>query len=1114
MQSQTTSEAVSSATSAERAGAATSRLHEYNAKRSFTETPEPAGRASHAAHESRFVIQEHHARNLHWDLRLERDGVLVSWAVPKGIPEDPKRNHLAVHVEDHPLGYIDFAGEIPAGSYGAGEVRIWDAGTYECHKFRDDEVIVTFHGERVRGKYALFQTKGKNWMIHRMDPPPADGREPLPKHIVPMLARAGRLPAEDADWAFEIKWDGVRAITYWQPGELRIESRNLNDVSARYPELRALGPELGSREAVLDGEIVSFDETGRPSFERLQRRMHVASPSAIRRLALQEPISYVIFDLLYLDGRSTIELPYRERRALLEGLLEPQGPAWQIPAYHAGEGRELLAAAAEQQLEGVVAKRLDSPYRPGMRTDEWLKVKHLNRQELVIGGWLAGKGNRAKRLGALLMGYYELGEDGQRALRYAGRVGTGFNEDDLERLGKKLAAIPRSTSPFSGTQPPRTAHFVKPELVAEIEFRQWTHDRILRHSSYKGLRDDKLPETVGQEDPMTDAPYVIVKETKRAVEIEVEGRTLKLTNRKKLMYPRAGFTKGDLIDYYAAVAPVLLPHLAGRPLTLKRYPDGVEGEYFYEKRCPPHRPDWVQTAPIASERGRGTIDYCLAEDLPTLIWAANLADIELHTSLSQVERMERPTAIVFDLDPGAPAGLRACCRVALWIREIFDSFGLATFVKTSGSKGLQVYAPLNTPVDYERTKSFARAVAELLQKRHPRQVVSRMAKDLRPGRVFVDWSQNDEHKTTVCVYSLRARERPTISTPLGWEEVEGALRARRGEPSLSAEPRELLGRVERDGDLFAPLLVSKQKLPDLSPRSAPIVEEFGSPPAAGKSSARTATKTQAGKKKRAGKGGSEMPLRGVEKGSRRERQYKHIKQSEKEQGASTKRAEEIAARTVNKERARSGESKTKSRSSTNDISSGRRGGLRSGHPGPRGRTREQLYQEARKLKIEGRSEMNKEQLQRAVDARKSAPPGCGNHRRHRSWLSVSSAKHVSYPARVPENPTRRPRLCRRDSQGRAQQVRVRPRARRDQVRPAADERRDLSDRLRLPARHARPGRRPAGRARLPVRADLPRLPDPGQARRHVHDARREGDRRQDHLRPARRPLLERVSGAR
>jgi bifunctional non-homologous end joining protein LigD len=674
----------------------------------------------------------------------------------------------------------------------------------------------------------------------------------MPEHLLPMLASAARLPVHDQEWAFEIKWDGVRAITYWQPKQLRIESRNLNDVSARYPELRALGLQLGSREAVLDGEIVAFDEHGQPSFERLQRRMHVSSESLIRRLSAEAPVSYVIFDLLYLDGHTTIALPYRERRALLEGL-ELRGAAWQTPAYHLGEGRELLAAAAEQQLEGVVAKRLDSPYRPGKRTDEWLKIKNVNRQELVIGGWLPGKGARAGRLGALLMGYHEPDQEGQQALRYAGRVGTGFDDQELERLGRELAARPRDSSPFKGIQPPRGARFVEPELVAEIEFRQWTRDRILRHSAYKGLREDKPAREVrieipaakdGNEDMGTDGtggkvvekprqkskkkneknekknehldrqPYEIVHQTKRASEIEVEGRTLKLTNREKVMYPLTGFTKGELVDYYALIAPVLLAHLAGRPLTLKRYPDGVDGQYFYEKRCPTHRPAWVRTAAIESEREKGTIDYCLAEDLPTLIWAANLANIELHTSLSLAERMDTPTAIVFDLDPGAPAGLKQCCRVALWIKELFDMFGLHTFVKTSGSKGLQVYLPLNTSVSYEQTKPFARAVAELLEKHHPRQVVSRMAKDMRAGKVLIDWSQNDQHKTTVCVYSLRARERPTISTPLLWEEVEKASQSRR-EPNLSVEPDALLERVQRDGDLFEGLLTLTQELPEL-----------------------------------------------------------------------------------------------------------------------------------------------------------------------------------------------------------------------------------------------------------------------------------------------------------
>jgi bifunctional non-homologous end joining protein LigD len=700
-------------------------------------------------------------------------------------------------------------------------------------------------------------------MIRQTMPKPPVPREPMPEHVRPMLARTSRFPRDQAGWAFEVKWDGVRAVSYWQEGQMRIESRNLNDIGLRYPELHALGRQLGARTAVLDGEIVALDERGKPSFERLQQRMHLSSTNAIARAMQATPVIYMIFDLLYLDDRLTTGLPYRERRELL-AMLQLSGDAWQTPAYREGEGRELLAVTAEHGLEGILAKRLGSRYRPGERGREWLKVKNVNRQELVIGGWLEGNGRRAFQLGALLVGYYE-GSGRVRALRYAGRVGTGFDEAELERLADALGARKRRDSPFAkhGVQPPRDAHFVKPELVAEIEFSHWTYQQILRHSVYKGLREDKaasevrleetepapeqtqaeaepapeqtqaeaepapqeaqaeapeetLQASLGEASVQASAatPYTVLRETRRHAEIAVEGRTLRLSNREKILYPHTGFTKGEMIDYYAAVAPVLLPHLAERPLTLKRYPDGVEGEYFYEKRCPAHAPAWVQTAAIYSGRQEETIDYCLVEDLPTLLWTSNLATLELHTSLSCAGAPQMPTMLVFDLDPGPPAGLRQCCRVALLIKELLDTFALRTFVKTSGLKGLQVYMPLNTAVAYERTKPFAHAVARLLEKQHPRLVTSRMTKDLRPGKVLVDWSQNDPHKTTVCVYSLRASQRPTISTPLHWEEVEQGAR-RRGERELSVEPKQLLARVQRSGDLFAPLVSLAQSLPDL-----------------------------------------------------------------------------------------------------------------------------------------------------------------------------------------------------------------------------------------------------------------------------------------------------------
>ncbi|MGI8430299.1 MAG: DNA ligase D [Solirubrobacteraceae bacterium] len=857
-------------------------LDRYRSKRDFAATPEPGGGPSerepggppeptpepvglserepggHGSSEPaapprsapRFVVQEHDATRLHWDLRLEHDGVLASWAIPNGIPIEPAQNRLAVRTEDHPLEYLDFEGEIPPGQYGAGTMRIWDRGTFESHKWDERKVEISFHGERLNGRHGLFpigqDDGGSDWMIHRMDPPADPDRAPMPERLVPMLARAGKLPRPERNWSFEVKWDGVRAVAYAQPGRLRMQSRNLNDITDAYPEVRGLLRALGMREAVLDGEIIAFDDAGRPSFERLQRRMHVRSPASIRRLASSTPVVYAIFDLLHLDGCSLLERPYAERRERLESL-DLEGPAWRVPAVHRAEGARLLLATRAQGLEGIVAKRLDSRYEPGRRTGAWIKVKHTLSQELVIGGWLPGEGRRAGRIGALLMGYYVDG-----AFRYAGRVGTGFTQAALVDLSARIAPYRRESSPFTGAPKlPRDAGFAEPCLVAEIEFTEWTADRVMRAPSFKGLREDRAPREVVLEDdgsrltreddgsrltrendasglvledaadadpgsatpPAEGAPEDLFDEIERppggGLAVLADGRRLKLSNWDKVLFPQAGFTKGDLISYYARVAPVVLPHLHDRALTLKRYPNGVQAQYFYEKQSPSHRPDWVQTAEI------GAVRYTLAQDRPTLIWLANLADVELHTSLSLARAPDRPTMLVFDLDPGAPAGIVECCEVALVLRGLFGTLGLQSVVKTSGSKGLQVYVPLGGSVQYAQTKPFARRVAELLEQRLPELVVSRMTKRLRPGKVLVDWSQNDAHKTTVTVYSVRARERPTVSTPVTWEEVTAARREREPE-LLSFEPEQVLARVREHGDLLAPLLSVEQQLPALA----------------------------------------------------------------------------------------------------------------------------------------------------------------------------------------------------------------------------------------------------------------------------------------------------------
>ncbi len=795
------------------------KLDTYRAKRDFETTPEPSGAPGGSAAGGRFVIQEHHATRLHWDLRLEHEGVLASWAIPNGIPPDPAENRLAVRTEDHPLEYLEFHGEIPKGQYGAGTMTIWDRGTFETHKWEDKKVEVTFRGEHVQGRYGLFPIgrAGQNeqdWMIHRMDPPGDPDREPMPEQLVPMLARLGDLPKPEKAWSFEVKWDGIRAIAYLQPGRLRLESRNLNEITDGYPELRGLVEQLGMREAVFDGEIVAFDENGRPSFERLQKRMHVTSPSAVRRLSASMPVVYAIFDLLYLDGHSLMELPYEQRRAQLEAL-SLGGPAWRVPNAHPGEGKLLLEATRKQGLEGLVAKRLDSRYEPGRRGGAWVKIKHTRRQELVIGGWIPGEGRRAERIGALLMGYFRDGD-----FVSAGRVGTGFTEATLDDLAERLAPLRRKTSPFSaGPKPPRGSVYVEPCLVAEIEFREWTREGVMRAPSYKGLRDDKEPREVvleGSEPAGSeiagDDPQALFDEVGRlpegALEVLTQGRRLKISNWDKVLYPQTGFTKGQLIAYYARIAPAVLPHLHDRPLTLKRYPNGVEGQYFYEKQSPSHRPDWVATEQI------GDINFTLAQDRPTLVWLANLADIELHTSLSLAQAPERPTMLVFDLDPGPGASIVECCEVALVLRGLFEQLGLQTLAKSSGSKGLQVYMPLGGEVTYDQTKPFARRIAELLEQRMPELVVSRMTKKLRPGKVLVDWSQNDTHKTTVNVYSVRARERPTVSTPLAWDEVERCHRA--GDPELLVfDTDQVLARFAESGDLFAPVLTVKQELPGL-----------------------------------------------------------------------------------------------------------------------------------------------------------------------------------------------------------------------------------------------------------------------------------------------------------
>ncbi len=466
------------------------KLDPYRAKRDSKKTPEPMGRRStKASGEQRFVIQEHHATSLHWDLRLERDGVLASWALPKGLPETPEKNHLAVHTEDHPLEYATFEGEIPQGEYGGGQMTIWDTGHYDVEKWSDAEVKFVLHGTRAVGSFVLFQTKDRNWMIHRHGA--STRADALPDAIKPMLAVAGKLPADSEGWAFEIKWDGVRAILFVEGGRVRAQSRNDLDVTVSFPELADIGKFLGMTTCVLDGEIVALGDDGRPSFSRLQRRMHVSNQREAKRRSMSDPVSFVAFDLLYIDGHSLMDAPYDERRERLEALHLTGETFTTTEAFRDVSGPDILQATVENGLEGVVAKRRSSPYRPGRRSPDWTKVKSFRTQEVVIGAWTDGQGERLDSLGALLLGIPDEG-----GLRYVGKVGTGFSAQARAELLRELRPLTSQESPFLGALPSGDAgkaHFVRPELVGEVEFGEWTTAGRLRHPTWRGLRPDKLP---------------------------------------------------------------------------------------------------------------------------------------------------------------------------------------------------------------------------------------------------------------------------------------------------------------------------------------------------------------------------------------------------------------------------------------------------------------------------------------------------------------------------------------------------------------------------------------------------------------------------------------------
>ena len=764
-------------------------LREYERKRDRKKTPEPFSGRKKRAKGPIFVVQRHDARALHYDFRLERDGVLLSWAVPKGVPLEMGQRHLAVHVEDHPLDYAGFEGEIPKGQYGAGTVEIWDSGTYELLEEKPDGgLTVRLDGKRLQGVWTLVPARlsgqEKNWLILRKRDDEAAAPKPRRKgaEYSPMLATLAEEVPSARGWSFEVKFDGYRALAYLRGSGARLVSRNGNDLTERFSNVaRALAAAVKTPDCVLDGEVCALDEQGRSSFSAMQQG--------------DGAIVYYVFDVLELEGRPLIDLPLEARRAELAKLLDRRNRTVLLSEAF-DDGAELLAAAEKEGLEGVIAKKARSRYEPGRRSRNWLKVKTHGRQEFIIAGYTRGKGRRSGTLGSLILAVSR-----GKGLEYVGNCGTGFTEKEIDKLLRLLRPLERKTSPF-GFVPkmPKVRRddivWVEPKLVCEVEFAQWTHDGRLRAPSYKGLREDKTAEEVHRERPIE-------------TEIRKGKRVLKLSNLDKVFFPESGLTKGDLLAYYRDVAPVLVPHLKNRPFTMKRYPDGRDGKFFFQKDAPKHMPDWIERkafrATSRESREKRMITYPLVNDELALLWMVNMGCIDMNVWYSEVDRPERPEFVLFDLDPSPDVGFPEVVQVALLVKEVLDALGLEGYPKTSGSDGMHVLVPIQRRYTYAATREFADIVAKTLERTHRGLVTTQWVKAKRRG-VLIDANQNGEGKTIASVYSVRPREGAPVSPPLRWDEVNVKL------DPLDFTIDVVLARIERHGDLFEPVLQGKQSI--------------------------------------------------------------------------------------------------------------------------------------------------------------------------------------------------------------------------------------------------------------------------------------------------------------
>jgi bifunctional non-homologous end joining protein LigD len=758
-------------------------LTEYHQTRRFGQTPKPKGRVRQGRSPLRFVVQHHAASRLHYDFRLELDGVLVSWAVPKGPSLDPKDKRLAIKVEDHPLEYGEFEGTIPAGNYGAGTVVIWDRGTYtatgEADPARAQERLreglakgrldLVLAGEKLQGGFQLIRTragKEKNaWILIK-----AGGE---PGSLEPMLATLVDAPFDREGWIFEIKWDGNRVIAQVEPDQARLLSRGGKDCTRLYrpvaDDLRRLG-----RSAVLDGEMVILDLKGRSDFGALQRYPESG----------EGDLAYMVFDCLRLDGRDLTALPLLQRRAALKPLVHGMAHVSFSEAVER-DGIACFRSAQSRGLEGVMAKDGASPYLPGRRSRSWLKIKVHGRQEAVIGGYTEGRGAR-KHLGSLVLGVYEGSH-----LRFIGHTGSGLDEPTRAALAKTLAPLEQPACPFADafrTNAP--VHWVKPLLVCEVKFQEWTAEGRLRQPVFLGLRIDKAPRAVVRESPQpaeADAPSPGSR-----------SGPFKIAHPGKVLWPALDLTKGDLARYYETVSPLLLPHLRDRPQSLHRFPDGIAAPGFYQKNLQRH-PDWIRTLLLPAITVKRNINHLVCDSLDALLYMVHLGCIDLNPWHSRAGSLDRPDYLLLDLD-AKTADFAAILEVAAEARRMLDQWRLPSYPKTSGKTGIHICLPLGARYRFDQSRQLAELLMNRLHQRLPRLTSVERDPARRQGLVYLDFLQNHRGKTMAAPYCVRPVPAATVSTPLDWSEVKPGL-----DPALFTL-RSAPGRFQRVGDLWAPVL--------------------------------------------------------------------------------------------------------------------------------------------------------------------------------------------------------------------------------------------------------------------------------------------------------------------